>query len=496
LTYGSSENTALALDLTTLKQQDVGGEIKRVSARPYLFLDPQRILGMGTVKIEDGGIFSFPEGKRLGKFSFAAQQMKMTSNPNYAVIKPLADGMTGIFDLKKAAIASATSKADVAMWNDIVALEQASGEIVFKQIKSNDTEKKFDEKEIGRINIPVGSIGSLSAAGISSGFKWLILSSKTRGGLWNLDTGERKIFVRGFRGGIAADDGGGVAAFPKLADTPHSLALLNANNEKVTPVGILPEKGARQYGRFLLIRKSLKEPQKKDEKKSEETKATTSAGSEDESANTDLRHNVRFELKDFILNKVLWTRDFPKEAPRYSFDEYSGRLIFYWQLGSEAGKARLRENPELQAKADALGDKASDYLVEIVDAFAEKTIGMMLLETGKGSFFVGAGLSERDWLALYDSEGRVLIYSIATGDLKHRFFGKHATINPVKNQIAVENFPGEINVYNLDTGESEAKLIFNGKAAFARFSLDGKKLFVLSDLQSAYAFDLGKMALK
>jgi hypothetical protein len=150
----------------------------------------------------------------------------------------------------------------------------------------------------------------------------------------------------------------------------------------------------------------------------------------------------------------------------------------------------------LQAKAGALGDKVDDYLVEIIDAHTRKTVGMMLLETGKGSFNIGKGLSERDWLALRDSEGRVLIYSIKDGDLLHRFFGDHAAMNPANNQIAVENFPGEITLYNLDTGDRQATFVIDGSAAYIRFNLGGNKLFILSDAQSVYAIDLTKLAAK
>jgi hypothetical protein len=134
--------------------------------------------------------------------------------------------------------------------------------------------------------------------------------------------------------------------------------------------------------------------------------------------------------------------------------------------------------------------------VEIVDARAQKTAGVMLLETGKGSFDIGKGLSERDWLALRDSEGRVLIYSIKEGDLRHRFFGDNTALNPKNNQIAVENFPGEITLYNLDTGDRQATFIINGSAAFVRFNFEGNKLFVLGADQSVYAFDLNKLAAK
>jgi hypothetical protein len=172
----------------------------------------------------------------------------------------------------------------------------------------------------------------------------------------------------------------------------------------------------------------------------------------------------------------------------------TSRRIFYWRLGSDVGKAKLKESVELKAKADALGNKADDYLVEVVDAFSQQTVGTMLLETGQGSFGVGRGLSEGDRLVLHDSEGRVLIYSLKTSELRHRFFGDTAAVNPKRNQVAVENFPGEVSLYDLDTGDLKANLRINGSAAFVRFNLVGDRLFVLSDAQTAYAFDLDKLS--
>src|SRR5262249_4216606 len=254
-----------------------------------------------------------------------------------------------------------------------------------------------------------------------------------RGGLWNLETGERKLYVRGFKGGVVADEGLGVGDFPKLDEVRHSLVLMNPHNNMIAAVRELPEKGAQQHRGFVLLRRSLKE--KKDEKKNAPNFPTN--GDSDSSG---LSQDVRFEVRDIIQDKISWSGDFPKEAPEFSLDEFSGRLILYWRLGSEAGKAKLKGTVELQAKAEALGNKSDDYLVEIVDAFAQKTVGMMLLETGKGSFDIGGGLSEGNWLVLHDSEGRVLVYSIKDGDLRHRFFGGNAAINPKKNQIVVESF--------------------------------------------------------
>lgn len=487
LTEDQSENKALALDLTTLKPTDVGGELKKIAARPYVFLGPDKILGLPTWKVEEAGIFSFPAGKRLKKLAFAAEEIKLTANPDYVIIKPLANAKMGVFDLKKGIIVGGFNKEDGTLWNNLMAYESLNGKILLREMSYNEAEKRFDSRDIGILEIPVGAIRNLNAAQVSDGFNWLLLSSKTRGGLWNLESGERKFYVRGFKGGAVTNNGAGIGEFPALDDAPHSLVLMNPGNDTVAPVAELPEKGARQYGRFVLLRRSLKD--KKDEKI-----IVPGVAPEGDADSAGLRQDVRFELKDFIKDRIIWTRDFAKEAPEFSFDEFSGRLIFYWRLGGEAGKAKLKEAADLQAKASALGSKADDYLVEVVDAFAGKTIGMMLIETGKGSFNVGAGLSEGNWLVLHDSEGRVLVYSIKDGELRHRFFGNQATINPQKNQLVVENFPGEVALYDLNTGERQATFVINGSATFVRYNLEGSKLLVLSDTQSVYAFDLSKLA--
>ena len=55
--------------------------------------------------IEDAGIFSFPQGKRLAKFALVADELKLTGN-RYRVIKPLGNATMGIFNLAKGAIVS------------------------------------------------------------------------------------------------------------------------------------------------------------------------------------------------------------------------------------------------------------------------------------------------------------------------------------------------------------------------------------------------------
>jgi hypothetical protein len=482
MTADETEDTLLALDLTTLKPVSTGGEMKKATRRPFIFLSPDKILGLMPNTVEGAGVFTFPQGKRLSKFSLTANEMKTTGNPDYVIIKPLANAPMGVFDVSKGTVVNGMNKADATLWNDLIFFESVSGNISISQVKYDPAEKFLKTTQVATLDIPVGSMNRLYAASVSDDMKWLAVSSKSRGAIWDLTSGERKMHVRGFRGAIMAADGAGIVDFPKYFDVNHSLVLVDPIHNQANALREIPEKGARQYGRFVMIRQSLKPPKEKDPKQPPDL-------SDDDS----LSKEVRFELHDVVNDKVVWSKEFKKDAPRFFFDDYSGRLIFYWDLGSEAGKARLKEEPALGERARQMGNKDDDYLVEVYDAFAAKSVGILLLETGKGSFDIKSGFSEGNWLVLHDDNNRVLVYTIKEGELRHRFFGANAAMNPSRNQVIVENYPGELTLYDLATGDTQTRLRFKNGAAFVRFSLDGKKLFVLTGGQVAYAFDVDKL---
>lgn len=493
MTLDETEDSLLALDLSTLKPVSTGGDLKKATRRPFIFVAPDKILAMMPANLEGGGIFSFPQGKRLAKFPLFADELKLTGNPNYVIIKPLANAPMGIFDLTKGTIVSGMNKVDATLWNDLMFFELASGSVSVSKVNYNEDDKVLHSTRVGTIDIPVGSISRLSAASVSDDMHWLAASSKTRGAIWDLSSGERKMHVRGFRGAIVAADGAAIGDFPKLEPVNHSLVWLSARTNEVTPLREIPERGSRQYGRFVMVRQSLKAPKNDKEKEKGKEGDKPSSVASDQSDDESLTREVKFELRDVVNDKVIWAREFRKEAPRFFFDDYSGRLIFYWDLGSEAGKARLKDDPTLLERSRQMGNKDDDYLVEVYDAFANKSVGVLLLETGQGSFYIESGFSERDWLVLRDNNNRVLVYSITSGELRHRFFGAHAAVNPGGNQVIVENYPGELTLYDLTTGNTQARLRFKSATAFVRFSLDGKKLFVLTAGQVAHAFDVARL---
>lgn len=491
------ESDALALDLSTGKPISASGDLKKATKGSFIFLSPEKFLATVPGNMEEAGIFTFPQGKRIAKFSLAATEMKLTSNPNYIMVKRGND-VVSFFDLDRGELIGGFNKANIALWNNVFISELTSGSVAISSAEFNADARTLRLTQAGKLDIPVGSMNRVYAANVSDNMQWLAVSSKTRGAMWDLNTGQRKLHVRGFRGALVAANGTAIGDFPKQAPVNHSLVHLDGPKSAVNMLKEIPERGARQYGRFVLVRTSLKtlrEREKEKAKEKEKSKDEDTESSSNEGSET-LSRDVRFELQDIVKDQVVWTKDFPKEAPGYFFDDFSGRVILYWGLGSEAGKARVKEDPALVERSRQMGNKDDDYVVEVFDAFENKSIGTLLLETGKGSFDIETGFSENDWVVLRDDNNRVLVYSVKDGELRHRFFGANAAINPLGNQIVVQNYPGEITVYEIATGNVQARLRFKTRAVFTRFSLDGKKLMVLTAGQVAYAFDTARLAAK
>ena len=85
---------------------------------------------------------------------------------------------------------------------------------------------------------------------------------------------------------------------------------------------------------------------------------------------------------------------------------------------------------------------------------------------------------------------RVLVYSLADGEQKGRFFGGRPTVSKAANLLSVENERGQLIVYDLATMAKRDEFTFNSPVALTRFSPDGKRLFVLTANQTAYTLNL------
>ncbi len=168
-------------------------------------------------------------------------------------------------------------------------------------------------------------------------------------------------------------------------------------------------------------------------------------------------------------------------------------MVLSWPVLAKAAQAEIKASSALSQQLKANKEKEGDYLLQILDARAGSTKGLLLIETGKGSFRISNVFAVNDWVIISDTQNRVLIYSLATGEKKGQMFGGSPAVAPTSGLMCVENSSGQLTVYDLATMQKRDEFTFSHPVSLTRFSPDGKKLFVLTANQTAYTLDLSPL---
>jgi hypothetical protein len=165
-----------------------------------------------------------------------------------------------------------------------------------------------------------------------------------------------------------------------------------------------------------------------------------------------------------------------------------------WSVSADAAKSEINADAQLTQRLAKMKEKVGDYFLKIVDAQSGKEIGKLLIETGKASFRVSNIFAAGDSVIVTDTQNRVLVYSLKTGEQKGRVFGAYAAVSPASKLLCVENESGKLAVYDLATMEKRDEFIFTRPISMLRFSQDGKRLFVLTVAQTVYILDVSSIA--
>jgi WD40 repeat protein len=484
----ANERTAsIGVDVASRKTVSLGNNIEKVLTHSFAFYAGDKIIGQSDYEGEDSGVFAFPSGDRIEKMLLLGKSITKAEQGDYLLVRPVSNAPVGVYDVraKKYILANKTPALDV--YGDYFVAERRNGELgIYKFTKG----EKVSVEQTAVLELPPNQFGALRTVGISPDGKWLAASEKSRGAVWNLETGERVMYLLGFRGSHFGANNLIYVDFPKNEQAERSIISMNPNTGAIEPVSVVAEKNTRQFGQFLLSFKSNKEKNKEEPKKESEQK---SAANEEERENVAFK-DVTMEVRDTQTNAVLWTRRFDEERPRFGLNRSHETLTLVWALQSKAAKNIIKADAALSAKLAAMQEKDGDYFFQIVEPKTGKITGQFLLETGEGSFSIADVFAAGDNLIISDTANRILIYSISKGTLRQRFFGGHAAVNLSENMIAIENEPGQMAIYDLDSGAEREKLYFGKQISFAQFSADGKRLFVLTANQTAFVLDATKFA--
>jgi len=457
----SHNDDSLALELPSLKPVPVARSLKKYLNHEFMFVAPDQLVGVGEGALNNSALLRFPNGDVVEELTLGLQNVEAAAHGKFILLRPIDKYALGVMDLetKKVFMADANSAFDI--YDSVALVTHANGEIGLKQVAT--------KQDTASLLLPRGPLAPLRAHALSPDLKFLAVSERSRGAVWDLTKNERPFYVRGFAGAYFNTDGMLYADFPKERETERMMGQLNMNSHSQSPAYKVAETNVEQVGQFLLLRK----PNGKDQ---------------------NIRENITLEVRDATSNTPLWTRAIPNDAPTVKFSSIFDSIALTWKLSGASAANEMKTNPDLAKRAESVPKDDKNLLIEILDPHTGKMAGALVLDTNKGSFAPDSVFAVGDRVVVSDFSNRVQVYSIATGRQVGKAFGRAPQVSVPAGILAAVNEGGQIVLYDLATMEKRDELQFTSRIAMYQFSDDGKRLFVLTAGQTAYVFDVAALS--
>jgi hypothetical protein len=253
---------------------------------------------------------------------------------------------------------------------------------------------------------------------------WLAFSLRERGGIYNLNSNQRAMLLRGFRGAHFISGPALLSDYPSKDETPRSIAKLDVEHKTGESLRSLPEDlSAFQVGPYLIVRRPKK-------------------------PRGQLYSDVTIEVQDVVNGSTFFSQHFPGNVPAIFMNPQSNIMALVG--GVTASAAENQSDNEIESHFSWLNQKHSVYDIQVIDLISGKKIREIHVDSGKFSFMIRDIAVTHDYLALSDSENRVQVYSMSTGQQVGTVFGGPAYLS-TGGLMSVVSHKGRIDVYDCAT---------------------------------------------
>jgi WD40 repeat protein len=447
----------VAIDLATQKKVSLPGGLHTAMAYSFAFIGPDRIVGIDSFNPEKSPVVEFPSGRVLDHVPLGGDSVIAATNPKYILLRPLKGNSVGAFSMeqKKLVYASRMDATDV--WNETSVGERLNGEIGLYKIGELTTNVT--------LQLPLGKLGVLRTYTASPDLKWLAVSGRTRGGIWGLESNERIFHVRSFQNAYYASNGVFFVDFPEFEKISREMVVFSPVTRQSKERLIDKDDDVTFFGDVFL---------------------RTKHNDKDRNA----RRNFELNALDMATAKPLWSRTFPKQGPWISGSPTSGKMILLWNAKADGLRDELARDANLQVRWSKENPGDTDYFMEVLNARDGTVAGGIGIRTGKYSFHPEHQEAVGDWLVVTDNLNRVLLYSISKGEQKAKWFGYRPQISLNGEHLCLANGRGHLVIYDLHTLKQTKEFSFANRISAYLFSEDGKRLFVLTNDQTAFILDV------
>jgi Peptidase family M48 len=457
------------VDTTTLKEVQMKGQARNLLNYSFAFVTPGRIVGVNREDVMKSGIISLPQGEVIQQKPIYRGGLEAPTRSPHLIVRPVQKMAVGLLDMEKSEIFKASKMPAIDIYDNFFIAERLTGEVGLYS---------FDKKEaIGAVILPPSTLGKLRAVALSEDFRYLALSGKTRGAVYDLGLAKQMYITPGFRGAHIANNAL-FADFPRHEEVERSLVRIELQQNVQAQPTEIKEKKTQQYGSVLV--------QPQFNKGKEEIVFYIGEGTYYE--------NLTLDILDVTSQRKLWSKNFPNESPEYWINDQLGTMSLAWPIRYKAAKEEIKGDSILKKQLEKNSEKEGDYLVEVLDLRTGNVKGKILIETGKGAFRINSIVSVGDSVVIFDTENRALTYSLSDGQQKGKTFGKVASLSEISKLLCVENEPGRLKIYDLETMTERDQFSFSYPISMMRFSANGKALFVLTANQAVYLLDVSSFA--
>jgi hypothetical protein len=467
-------HAALGFDLTVGKRFAVSDHFEKARPGTIVLQNAERAVVVENEKDRESKSFilSVKNGRILGNPQFSADRIRVASNPRYVIVSRLDSGApsVGAFDLSENRFLDVPPNVGMDIFEGVMAVYNSSGFAALYRLE--------ERQLLSGVRLPLSPLPALSAASITPALDQLAISVGGVGAMFQLSNGHRLGTFPRFTAVNFSNQQDATLVLASAHHDPPSVLHVSVSNGETSPAWEIPKEITVHSNGTVYLEYSART-------------ASSAFWFDTFSPESQLPYSLR--ALDPASGKELWKRDFEEYPPTPFADPQGQRLVLGWRAKSPEAKSAAANNPAVNLIYKQAKLKDQDSFFEALDARTGKSLGGILVQVGNGAMSFDSAFSVGDSLVLVKDGVRVSLYSLADGQLKARLVGSGPSMSAENQLLALDLGSGRLGLYDSNSGAKLDEQLFPDDIAYAHFSSDGKRLFILTEHQAAVILDVGRV---
>ena len=472
--------STVCVDVNAKRKISCPGVIKNRWNATICFVAPDQIAVLDPDDPEKSQIAEFPEGRLLTKLPLAARAATATTQSRYLIArgndKP---DEVRVFDVDSGRALKAQEDALMDIAGGTLAVYSRQGEVTL----ANVTDDKLEARTI----LPPPWLPTLRVANASPNLEDIVVGTRSDAGLFLTATGNQLAPFNQLTGVWFAGDDELYIAESSEGGSTTAIKKVNPKGETATDIWSpifksdprLTVSDTRLAGPALFA-----------------LEQTSSHPARDKLGALDLKTGRELWVRKWVHHPATPTGvgQFPVATwydPPIPYPDPQGeRVAIGWTAMQSGGQALAKRYPALKRQMDAaklaINDAAAVF--EVLEAASGKSVGTALVRVGGAASFDSV-FSVGDFLICVRDETRVTVYSLPTGEIQARVFGRYVSASAASGLLAAAD-GNHLRLYSLRNGNKVDEYLFPSAPRYTRFSAAGSRLLVLTAEQILYVIEL------